>query len=278
MQKMIDFSQGGYGGDAIEEMFKPFSREHIPFWWHFREVLRASHEAKLHWQNSNGSPLSNDECKELVAISLLNYQVYTCLMEALSFYEQLVHEVNRHNSPASRFFEVRKNWKAAYSSLYSSFTALCNLMMVVVCKQPIYDPQKDYRANYGPGKTIKFLHKAGHLRLHSIANSCQVLLEVRSHLDHYWVIWQHISQGSFLMDENFEKGYVVTNPSSTVATSIDAVKRLREEVLAFASAYNEIYIALSEEHGFLDRYLAAKGWKVDYSDFGTPHNGERPKP
>lgn len=279
MEQQIDFGKGGYGGDSTEEIFKTFSATHIPFWWHFREVLRASHKAEPHWQNSSGLPLREDEYEELIAVSLLNYHVYTCLMEALSFYEQLVHEVQRYNTPRGRVFEVRKNWKAAYSSLYSSFNALCNLIMIVVGKQPVYKQIKPgFVMNYGPTETIKFLKNAGFLSLYTVTSSCQGILEVRSHLDHFWIIWQHISQGDFRIDENFKKGYIVTNPSSDVVTSTDAVKKLREEILSFANAYNEIYMELAEENGFLDQYFDAKGWKVDYSDFGEPHNGKRPKP
>lgn len=142
MQQKIDLSKGGYGGDSTEEMFKSFSASHIPYWWHFREVLRASHKAEPHWQDASGNPLSKNEYEELVAVSLYNYQVYTCLMEALTFYEQVVHEVNRHNTSGSRVFEVRKNWKAAYSSLYSSFNALCNLILVAIDIRPVY--KKNY--------------------------------------------------------------------------------------------------------------------------------------
>lgn len=277
MQK-IDFSKGGYGGDSTEEMFKSFAASHIPYWWHFREVLRASPKAKPHWQDASGNPLSKNEYEELVAVSLYNYQVYTCLMEALTFYEQVVHEVNRHNTSGSRVFEVRKNWKAAYSSLYSSFNALCNLILVVIAIRPVYKKNTpDLVMNYGPKDAIAFL-KANHPQLHIHAKSCQVILDIRSHLDHFWVIWQHISHRRFMIDENFTKGYLVTDPATEVNSRTDAIQKLRDDLLGMADAFNEVYEELSIQGGFLDQYLAAKGWKVDYSDFGAPHNRERPKP
>ena len=64
---MIDFSKGGYKGDPVEEMFKGFTAQHLPYWWHFREVLRASHLPSIHWQKQTGGQLSQEEAKDLVA-------------------------------------------------------------------------------------------------------------------------------------------------------------------------------------------------------------------
>ena len=92
MNASIDFTKGGYQGDAIEETFKPFSTHYMPFWWHFREVLRASDRVSFHWKKPDSTVLSDDEQRELVALSSLNRAVYRGMADALAFLEQMEHE------------------------------------------------------------------------------------------------------------------------------------------------------------------------------------------
>lgn len=228
---MVDFSKGGYQGDTIEEMFKGFTSKHFPYWWHFREVLRASVRAQIYWQDVDGNPLGEEEVKELVALSLMNYHVYTCLGEALSFYEDMLYELKKHNSPSSRIFEVRKNWKASYSSIYSSFNALCNLVVVAVGKAPVLKVNKRGEfMNYMPKSAIDLVRKNGKEDISDLLDECKKRLDIRNHLDYYWIIWHGISQGSFLLDKNFQKGYLVTNPKSEVEAIISAPERLYKDL------------------------------------------------
>jgi hypothetical protein len=44
-----------------------------------------------------------------------------------------------------------------------------------------------------------------------------------------------------------------------------------------AEDFNLIYREFAVASGFLEQFLAAKGWKIDYSDYGPPHNGQRPQ-
>lgn len=276
---MIDFSKGGYKGDPVEEMFKGFTAQYMPYWWHFREVLRASHLSSIHWQKQAGGQLSNEEAKDLVAISLIMYQVYTCLAESISFTEQLEHELNRSTLHSTRHFEVKKNWKAAYSSLYSSLNAVCNLLLIVAGNLPIVQQKKNSNEvmNYSPGYAFTFF-KDRNPSLSALVKTCQDRLEIRNHLDHYWLIWLKIERGSFLLDDNFKKGYVVTEQTPNSQNWIDARRRLHQDILGTAKDFNTFFQELANSGGYLDQYLTSKDLKIDYSDYGMPHNGRRPLP
>jgi hypothetical protein len=264
---MIDITKSGYNGDAIEEMFKWFTAHNMPFWWHFREVLRASDRENSHWINiETNIQLKNDELKELIGISLLMYQNYTCLAEAISFFEQVNFELNKSNSMASRTFEVKKYWKASYSSLYSSFIALCNLLVVVADKKPVLTNGHNYNVNCA--KKISSFNE----HITNISNC----LEIRHHLDHFWLIWVKINKGVFEYDGEFKKGFLRLNHDNK--DSRDGLMKLHSDIHEISNIFNSIYEELSVENGYLDQYLNYKGWRIDYSDYGEPHYGKRPRP
>jgi hypothetical protein len=272
--QMIDFSKGGYQGDGIEELFKEFTAREMPYWWHFREVLRASHLPNPHWvRKDTGEPLYAEDASDLVSISLMMYHVYTCLAEAISFFEQLNFELNRTSPHLTRFFEVKKNWKAAYSSLYSSYIAYCNLLVVVVGKKPL---QKNGR-NYHAGDTKDLFEKREDLQ--NILDSCKPHLVIRHHLDHFWLIWMSVWKGKFSIDGDFSKGYVRTSlPPPDFKNWIDGQARLKEDILEIANNFNLLFLELSKGGGYLDQYLASNDWQIDYSDYGPPHYRQRPNP
>jgi hypothetical protein len=278
MDTEIDFTKGGYQGDVVEETFKSFTIPHMPFWWHFREVLRASDRASNLWKKPDGLPLSDDEQRELVALSLLNYAVYTGMAEAIASFDQMGCELSRTTVPTWRLFEVRRLWKAMYSSLYTSFNALCNIVCVVVGQKSPFgsDPKRVW--NYTPKQAHDLVNGKGFKELTEPIGRCRERLEIRDHLDHYWTIWHVIIQGYFLIDENFTKGYVPIHPENEVSTRIDAYDLASKHILGLAQDFNLIYRALAARGGFLDQYLTAKNWAVDYSDYGPPHNGQRPLP
>ena len=125
-------------------------------------MLRASHLPSIHWKKVTGAALApeDEEAKDLVAISMIMYHVYTCLSEAISFYQALEYEIGKFNSNGTREFEAKKNWKAAYSSLYTSLNAMCNLSMIVASNQPIFRRRSGTDVwNYGPKEVIKELNK-----------------------------------------------------------------------------------------------------------------------
>jgi hypothetical protein len=246
----------------------------MPYWWYFREVLRASHSRSPHWKKSDDTPLSDDEQKELIALSLLNYAVYTGMAEAIASFEQMGSELSRTMPSDWRVIEVRRLWKAMYSSLYTSFNALCNIVCVVVGQGPPVRKKGGRPWNYSPKDAYKLVKDIRELA--EPLNRCRDRLEIRNHLDHYWTIWHSIVQGRFLLDENFEKGYVPVHPEAEVSAKVDAYKLAYEHIIEFAKDFNLIYYELAVEDGYLDHYLSAKGWKVDYSDYGPPHNGQRP--
>jgi hypothetical protein len=115
----IDFSQGGYGGGPDEEFFKWFTIPHMEYWWYFREVLRGSQFVAPYWKKTDGTVLSDDEQKELIAISLLSYAVHTGIVEALTFFDHMQLEVQRMVSPV-RFLEVRRLWSVVRRKIWTS--------------------------------------------------------------------------------------------------------------------------------------------------------------
>jgi hypothetical protein len=274
----VDFSQGGYGGDITEETFALLTKPRMPFWWQFREVLRASPQTSDKWKHVDGSALAPNEHKELIALSLTNYHVYTGLAEAISFFEQMQFAIFRTTSAQERVFEVRRSWKAMYSSLYSSFTALSNIVCIVAIKKSAFgkDPSKGIQ-NYSPSNAIKYT-EGNHDKLAKPLRRINDRLEIRHHLAHYWTIWLQIVQGHFLIDKNFRKGYVSLVPPSKEEEMIDGAKLAKEHLFDSLDDYNVIYRELAIKGGFLDQYLKANGWIVDYSDFGPPHNRSRPLP
>jgi len=278
MNAEIDSKRGGYKGDVVEETFKPFSAQYMQFWWHFREVLRANHAASPWWKKTDGTPISDDEQRELVALSLLNYAVYTGIAEALAFFEQMGYELSRTMLPGWRLFEVRRLWEAMYSSLYSSFNALCNIVCVVVGQKSPFGEKPELVWNYTPRDALNLITGKGIKGLAEPLGRCRDRLEIRDHLDHYWLIWHSIVQGRFLLDKHFEKGYVPIHPETEVLTNVDAHKQAREHILDCAKDFDLIYRQLAIKGGYLDEYLSTKGWKIDYSDYGPPHNGQRPRP
>ncbi len=200
------------------------------------------------------------------------------MADALAFFQQMQFELSRITLPGSRVFEVRRNWKAMYSSLNSSFNALANIICVVVGQKSPFgkDPAKPW--NYTPKDALNLTQGRGLKQLAEAISRCIKRMEIRDHLDHYWVIWHAINQGQFLLDDKFQKGYVPIHPESEVSPRIDALKRAADDINGLAQDFNSIYQELATDRGFLDKYLAAKGWRIDYSDYGSPHNGKRPQP
>lgn len=278
MKLEIDFTRGGYRGDVVEETFKGFSAQHMPSWWHFREVLRASHAASPWWKKTDGTAISDNEQRELVALSLLHYAVYTGMAEAVAFLEQMGSELSRTTVPGWRLFEVRRVWKAMYSSLYTNFNALSNIVYVVVGQKPVLRKKAGKVWNYSPKDALNLVEGRELKDLLKPLRRCDDRLEIRHHLDHYWLIWHSIVRGKFLLDKNFKKGYVPIHPEAEVSAEIDAHQLAIEHVLGCATDSDQIYGELATKGGYLDQYVSAKGWKIDYSDYGPPHNGQRPLP
>jgi hypothetical protein len=273
MTREIDLTQGGYEGDSIEEGFKWFTSQHMEYWWQFREVLRAEQDKnKAHWKRNDGTPISDDEHRTLIAVSFLNYAVYTGAVEAFSFFTELRAGIAERNG-----FIIRRDWKALYSSLYSGFNALCNLLCVVVLNDSPFGKDPNRPWNKTP-KQARELLKTSEPGIAQLIQQCQARLEIRDHLDHFWTIWTGMSDGKFLYDRNFRKGYIVIDPAKEVTDDIDAVQRAIDDIVGCVQHFNVAYKAMAVTGGFLDRYLSKNGWCIDYSDFGYPHNGKRPLP
>ncbi|NUQ05082.1 MAG: hypothetical protein HUU31_14450 [Anaerolineae bacterium] len=273
----IDLTRGGYGGDIVEEMFKPFTAQYMDYWWHFREVLRPGQErGNPHWHRIDGNSLTDDDWKPLIALSMTNYAVYTGLAEALGFFEQMRNELYRTTFTGWRVFEVRRAWKAMYSSLYSSFTALSNVICMVVGKKPIFKNAAGNR-NYDPGDAKGVVQTIPAIL--TPFGDCQQRLEIRNQLDHYWLIWHGIEQGQFFIDRNFsQKAHLVIDPANDAQVDLDAYKKAQDDLINCASNFNLIYKEMAITGGYLDAYFAHNGWYVEYSDYGKPHNQMRPKP
>jgi hypothetical protein len=273
----IDFSKGGYGGDDIEEMFKPFTTRYMEYWWHFREVLRPGQEqGNPHWSRMGGTPLSDEDWRELIGLSMTNYAVYTGMAEAVSFLEQMRFELIRTTHAAGRLFEVRRTWKAFYSSLYGSFTALSNVICMVIGQKKLFKNTSGTR-NYDPGDAHSVLQ--GIPALETAFGNCLARLEIRNQLDHYWIIWHGVAQGRFVIDRNFtRKAYLVIDPRNEAIVDLDALQKAADDLLGCAIDFNTLFEAMAVSGGYLDQYLAANKWHINYLDYGVPHNGKRPVP
>ncbi len=308
----INFDKGGYQGDAVEEAFKPFTTQRMPFWWHFREVLRASDRASPHWRTSDGSVLPDEGQRELVGVSLLNYAVYTALAEAITFLQEIEDELGlpapvgptsgsgfwrvdgtlstgttstyqqelpdtEAGFPGRQLFQVRRAWKALYSSLYTSFNALCNIVCVVAGKKALLKKTEPVW-NYTPKNAIDLVTEAGLKPLTEPLLRFKQRMEIRHHLDHYWLIWHTISHGKLRFDSDFAKGRLLIRPEVELSLGIDAHQRALEDIEGSAGDFNLIYRQMAVSNGFLDKYLHAMDWKIDYSGYGPPHAGQRPLP
>lgn len=282
MARDIDLTRGGYGGDVIEEDFKWFTSQHMEYWWHFREVLRAAdRKSTARWKMIDGSLLPDDDHRTLIAVSLLNYAVYTGMAEAMSFFDDLRLNVSHGNLPYTR-----RAWKGLYSSLYGSFNAFCNLVFVVVFNKSPFgvDPVNPW--NQTPTTVLKQVEKDQKTTIADVIRACQSRLIIRDHLDHWWAIWTGFIQDKqtgrigFKLDHNFKKGYILLEAEQEVdwAKAIDAVQRAIDDIAGCADDFNRIYKEMAVMDGYLDNYLINNGWCIDYSDFGEPHNRKRPRP
>lgn len=268
----IDLTRGGYGGEVVEELYKPITSDHLEYWWQFREVLRASHLPHSRWKRIDGNPLTDPEKEELVALSLTNYAVMAGITEALSFKDQISTALTAEYADQDlRKFDIRKNWKALYSSLYSAVVATSNIIRIV-CKQEAAVTPRNW--NLGQAKNYANAHEAQFVQPLS---DCEQRLEIRSHLDHYWTIWTKVKKGSFLFDSNFSKGYVPIDRTS-MNYQVDGLQRANDDILACIDNINAIYKPIATVGGYLDDYLQQRQLAVDYTDFGFPHNGQRPRP
>jgi hypothetical protein len=279
MTEFVDFSKGGYKGDFIEETFKPFSQIHLPYWWQFREVLRSNQASNPIWTHVDGSPFDESDYRELIALSLIHYHVYTGITEAIVSLQEMQAQLSPLiNASGWQLVQVRRLWKSTYSNLYSSYNALCNIICVTVGVKSPFGDRPSGVWNYTPNDAFKLIRRKGITTIDALLGSCKDRMELRDHLDHFWTVWHEIVNGRFLIDENFKKGYVAVNPSREVRTSIDALTLAWEHVIGCADDFNAIYKLLATSDGYLDQYLQARNWRVDYSDYGEPHNGKRPKP
>jgi len=278
----IDLTRGGYGGDDIEEGFKWFTGEHMEYWWHFREVLRATdRKSTAHWRMIKGLVMSDDDHRKLIAVSQLNYAVYTGIAEALSFYDDL-----RLNAANGNIFYTRRAWKSLYSSLYGSFNAFCNLVYVIVFNKSPFGDKPTEPWNQTPGMVIAQAKKCNKASIVDVIERCQDRLQIRNHLDHWWTIWTGFIQDGqtgkldFKLDHNFKKGYILLEAELEVdwSKAFDAVQRALDEITGCADDFNSIYKEMARTGGALDKYLTDNAWEIDYSEFGEPHNGKRPSP
>jgi hypothetical protein len=275
----IDLTRGGYGGDSIEEEFKWFTGNTMEYWWHFREVLwAADRKSTAHWRMIDGSVMCDDDHRKLIAVSLLNYAVYTGIAEALSFFFDLKSSIAQGN-----LFHTRRAWKSMYSSLYSSFNAFSNLAYIVICNKSPFG--KDPTNPRNPSlQTIKDeLGKVNASYAIQAIENTQARMEIRNQLDHWWTIWTGFIQEDatqpikFKLDHNFRKGYILLEADQEVdwKRAYDALQRGIDEITGCAVDFNHIYKEMARTGGALDKYLTDNGWELDYSPFGEQVRDER---
>ena len=266
----IDFTKGGYTADRVEERFKPITSDKMEFWWHFRELLRPSLSPSVLWRDGKNQ-LPDEDQRQLVGLSLVNYHVYTSIAEAITYQKELETAVC-----GTEIFDVRRLWKAGYSSLYTSFTALSVIVNYVAFQRNFFRKITPHLLNWMPGDAVREARTRSSPDLLGPLEACERIMAIRHHLDHYWLIWMAGGIKTFKFDTGFSLGRIPFE--SEVSCTTDGLKRLRDDIMAIMIGYNAIYRALSISGGYFDRFLAAKGWNIDYSDYGPPHNGTRPKP
>ncbi|MEO1286160.1 MAG: hypothetical protein AAFV93_00220 [Chloroflexota bacterium] len=265
----IDFSKGGYGGDVVETLFEDYTKTHLEYWWYFREVLRGSDRKSDYWRYvSNNRTLNNEEQKQLIAISLMNYAVVESISEAI----YCINELQQLPNNELQFFNSRRIWKASYSSLNRGYNAIGNIVYVLLTKKPVLNTNN---RNYSPQNAINKAESSNRNLYVSNLKKIKKVIQLRNHLDHYWIVWMGMRNNRLIFDKEFKKGKIVVEPSNLTFT--DAIKRLDSDLYVVMNSLNEIYRELSKVDGLLDEYLFAKGWYIDYADFGKPHNGKRPQ-
>lgn len=271
----LDLQKGFYHGDVIEESFKHFTFSCMPHWWHFREIIYATPKESDHWKKDDGSRLPDDEQRNLVSLSLAHYAVYTGIAESVSFVKQVEHQLRQ---PQPDVFEIRKAFKAAFSSLYSGFNAHSNVVYNVM--SPLV---AGHVSKWGalPSTVIKFLEKNGFNSLARNLKRCNNSLEMRHHLDHYWTLWIRIEasssgQGLLLLDKEFEKGYAPLR-EKRIHPETNGINYAYKHIITIANLFNSNYKFLSVRKGYFEKFLIARHIKVDYSGLGY-YKGKRPKP
>lgn len=277
----INFSTG-YKGDIVEEYFKPFSSQYMEYWWHFREILQASDRFSAIWKTcGNNAPLSDEDQQQLIGISMLNYTVYLAVVEALTFYDDMNIELHRFLSPF-RGFIIRKLWKATYSSLYTAFNALSNIVHIVVYKQSVTKiNSKGEISTQTAGSIVNKLRGDADTNLQQLGDllkKCQDNLEIRTQLDHFWTMWMRLQQGEFLIDKDYKKGQIIVYPDVEAQLKDDALKLTYNHIIELVTTFNEIYRDLASKGGYLDKYFDDRNWYVDYGNFGFYDEQRRPLP
>ncbi|VTR91558.1 unnamed protein product [Gemmata massiliana] len=280
MHTPVDLTRGGYKGDTTEEAFKSDTSKALSYWWHFREVLRASHTRNPNWVRLDGTPLDDEGQQKLVALSLLNYAAYTGFAGAIAARDGLVSMLNGPRESHLRLpFELRRRWKEAYGSLYSSFAALLNLVCILSePSQPLIKGDKVTTYNFDDRVKNSLTTKGGGLARARIAlEQVHACLEIRTQLDHYWLIWTELRPEGLFMDGSFgKKGHIpLDGPSSC---NVNVVARLSQDINATAGNFDSVYRELAVTDGYLDQLFTKNNWQVRYDDYGLPHNGARPRP
>ncbi|MCA0456968.1 MAG: hypothetical protein LCI00_23555 [Chloroflexi bacterium] len=266
----IDFSKGGYKGGEDEEYFKWFTIPEMPYYWYFREILRASDKPSDNWQYQDGTKLSEEHQKELIALSLLNYAVHTGIAESLLFFDEILLEVNKEVTQ-NRIMNTRRYWKAAYSSLYTSYNSICNILYVILnCGSFFFKSKSGDVVTYGLNK-IKDSKNAPPQIIDTLKR-CNSYLKIRSQMDHYWTIPLDIQRNKFVMFSPFVKGDIVLNMSPSSSNGIDGREQLEKDIHGIAKELNSIYEQITTGNNYFDKYLGRKDWKIDYSNF-QPHYG-----
>ena len=92
--------------------------------------------------------------RELVGLGLEHYHLYTASGEALTYHEELKNVISRNEFSAKKTFDVRRMWKAVYSSLYTSFTAMSIVVNYVAFQRSFFKKTTPHVMNWMPGNIL----------------------------------------------------------------------------------------------------------------------------
>jgi len=252
-----------FTGGLDEEIFKKFTANNLLHWWHFRALLRANLKSQDYWQDSERNRLPDSEQAELIALSLMNYHVHSGIFEASIFQNELELELAKlMNLDTLKMINLRRFWKAAYSSLYTSYNAVCNIIYVLVTGESVFGKNKNRENpwNYTPSKTKNLLERYDHNVLYKLVFDSEQYIEIRNHLDHFWTIWTGFKGERFVMDDNFRKGRIIVDPDKELSATIDVTYKLQQDIFGLVKNLDAIYEFITQpmDTNLLENYLLKK--------------------
>lgn len=264
-----------YGGDPIEMNFRPWSCIHLPFYWHFREVLRQSPTRSDNWLSRNGDVLGDPEQLVLVRISLYSYHCFTSFVDAMETLRELRAYVD--GGKVYDILYIKRTFSNGFTSIYRAVSAICNVVDEL-CNMP--GPTQKSRPK---SKILQELEKHSSFDSRECARllrKADEKLAPRTHLDHYHLAWILADPKArvFLVDREIVTKGIIRLEQPGLDQFENGFDILFRYITDASAICNQVYQILAKKDGLLDVFLSSKSWRVNYKDYGEPWNGQRPIP